>query len=269
MWKRRKGVKISCALGIVRFVSRPGSCSSFARHLSCLLCRVVLVPPDISFACPASSTLPRGLYCLHVFPNTVSYHQSPSAPLVTYFVLLLSCLSKHICCGCWCCYKMCKLHNAAGGVVLELWCLVLRQKNMNFIACFCYRVCFGALCFGDSLQGYWSVRTVSENWHLSSEMQHVHLITTRAGFLPVTWHFPNKFVLFAEAHFPWDLQKASVSHDFLPSVPGLNWILIPWFHVNKQLLWIKILQSGIHLILLHLLNYARGRCQMTNSTPSW
>lgn len=140
MWKRRKGVKIYCALGIVRFVSRPGSCSSFARHLSCLLCRVVLVPPDISFACPSSSALPRGLYCLHAFPNTVSYHQSPSAPLVTYFVLLLSCLSKHICCGCWCCYKMCKLHNAAGGVVLELWCLVLRQENMNFIACFCYQV---------------------------------------------------------------------------------------------------------------------------------
>lgn len=78
------------------------------------------------------------------------------------------------------------------------------------------------LCFGDSLQGYWSVRAVSENWHPSSEMQHVHLITMKAGFLPVTWHFPNKFVSFAEAHFPWDLQKASVSHDFLPSVLGLN-----------------------------------------------
>lgn len=89
VWKRRKGVNISSALGIVHFVSRPRSCSSLARHLSCLLCRVVLVPPDISFACPASSPLLHGLYCLHVFPNTVS---TTSFPLPLWWRILYFCL---------------------------------------------------------------------------------------------------------------------------------------------------------------------------------
>lgn len=48
------------------------------------------------------------------------------------------------------------------------------------------------------------------------------LITTRVVFLPVTWHFPSESALVAEADFPWDLQKAPVSHDSLHSALELN-----------------------------------------------
>lgn len=51
-----KGGWSSRSPGIVHFISRPRSCSGFARHLSVLLCRVVLIPPDILPACLASST---------------------------------------------------------------------------------------------------------------------------------------------------------------------------------------------------------------------
>lgn len=75
---QRKGV-IAYALDVIQHTFGTRSCSNFARHLSCLLCSVFLLPSDIS---PASSA---GLfYSPDVFPAC-----SVSSVLILQTLLLL------------------------------------------------------------------------------------------------------------------------------------------------------------------------------------
>lgn len=100
---QREGVIVS-ALDIIQYTFRIRSCSEFARHLSCLLCRIILVSSNVSPAASAGlflfhqtslyvfSSVLQSLLILHVFLYPL-YHKSLFTPWclhVIYVFMLIS-----------------------------------------------------------------------------------------------------------------------------------------------------------------------------------
>lgn len=92
---------IVSALDIIRYTFRIRSCSAFARHLSCLLCRIILVPSNVSPAASAGlflfhqaslyvfSSVLQSLLILHAFLYPL-YHKSLFTPWCLHVFMLIS-----------------------------------------------------------------------------------------------------------------------------------------------------------------------------------
>lgn len=105
---------MSSSFDIMHLIFGTRSCSCFARHLSCLFCRIILVPSDIYPTCSAGlfwfphisfltavnpQLLPCRFYCLNIFsctPVVQVYHKSPFAPLwlCIFYIFMFSCVTK-------------------------------------------------------------------------------------------------------------------------------------------------------------------------------
>lgn len=131
--KREAG--ISSAPNIVYLFFRTRTCSGFAKHLSSLLCSIILLPSGIfSPCCPSFVLTVQVLLLAHIHfpvPRLCKYTTNLFVPLhlYTFNIPMLSCVTKC-------------LYIVVSYAILVCLCLYLRQANnllKIFLLCGCNR----------------------------------------------------------------------------------------------------------------------------------